>query len=127
MAAAGSAAGIRILDIRGRNGQQFRRVTGLVSDRPFGPIPIIHIRKAKGRPGHDLSVLRVIKTGHLVTRELEQNQSKRALAKSVRGGFSLRKKPLGMVLSGYSYSGFAVAERLDRVPLILWNLGRFPD
>jgi hypothetical protein len=78
-------------------------------------------------PGNDFPVLEVIKTGHLVTRELEQNQSKRALAKSVRGGFSLRKKPLGMVLSGYSYSGFAVAERLDRVPLILWNLGRFPD
>jgi hypothetical protein len=39
---------------------------------------------------------------------LERNQSKRALAKSVRGGFSLRKKPLGMVLPGYSYSGFAV-------------------
>jgi hypothetical protein len=30
-------------------------------------------------------------------------------ARGMRGGFSLRKKPLGGVLPGYSYSGFAVA------------------
>jgi len=40
---------------------------------------------------------------------LERNQSKRALAESVRGGFFLRKKPLGGIAFGYSYSGFAVA------------------
>jgi hypothetical protein len=42
---------------------------------------------------------------------LKQNQSKRALVEGVQGGFFLRKKPLGGVASGYSYSGFAVAGR----------------
>jgi hypothetical protein len=40
---------------------------------------------------------------------LGRKQSKRALAESARGCFSLRKKPLGIALSGYSYSGFAIA------------------
>ena len=52
---------------------------------------------------------------------LERNQSKHALAIGMRGGFSFhptdeslsvgtpeRKKPLGVMLSGYDYSGFAV-------------------
>ncbi|MGA3047894.1 MAG: PadR family transcriptional regulator [Terracidiphilus sp.] len=39
---------------------------------------------------------------------LERNPSKTALAKSMRGGFFLRKKPLGVVLPRYGYSGFAV-------------------
>ena len=45
-----------------------------------------------------------------MTVELERNQSKYALANGVRGGFFLGKKPLGIVPSGYSYSGFAVAQ-----------------
>ena len=57
--------------------------------------------------------------------ELERNQSKRALAESVRCGFYFhpgdedlspgtpeRKKPLGGIASRYSYSGFAIAERI---------------
>jgi len=39
---------------------------------------------------------------------LEQNQSKRALDESLKGGFFLRKKPLEGIASGYSYSGFAI-------------------
>jgi hypothetical protein len=45
---------------------------------------------------------------------LEQNQSQRALAESIHGGFFLRKKPLESIATGYSYSGFAVVE--DREP-----------
>ena len=40
---------------------------------------------------------------------LEQNQSKSALDKSLRGGFFLRKKPLGGIAPGYTYSGSALA------------------
>ena len=40
--------------------------------------------------------------------ELEQNQSRRALEESLKGGFFLRKKPLEGIASGYSYSGFAL-------------------
>jgi hypothetical protein len=40
--------------------------------------------------------------------QLEQNQSKRALDESLKGGFFLRKKPLEGIASGYSYSGFAI-------------------
>jgi hypothetical protein len=40
---------------------------------------------------------------------LEQNQSKRALDESLKGGFFLRKKPLEGIAPGYSYSGFAIA------------------
>jgi hypothetical protein len=32
--------------------------------------------------------------------ELEQNQNKRALTKSLKGGFFLRKKPLGSIAFG---------------------------
>lgn len=42
---------------------------------------------------------------------LEQNQSKSALDKSLRGGFFLRKKPLEGFASGYTYSGSALAAR----------------
>jgi hypothetical protein len=38
---------------------------------------------------------------------LGQNQSERAPARIVRSGFFLRKKPLGVVLPGYSHPGFA--------------------
>jgi hypothetical protein len=41
--------------------------------------------------------------------ELEQNQSKRALDESLKGGFFLRKKPLEGIAPGYSYSDFAIA------------------
>ena len=60
-------------------------------------------------------------------RILERNQSKRALAECVRGDFYFhptdedlsagapdRKKPLGVVLPGYSYSGFAVVAQVTR-------------
>jgi hypothetical protein len=50
--------------------------------------------------------------GSLIVPELERNQSKRVLAESIRCGFFIRKKPLGGIASGYSYSGFAVAERI---------------
>ena len=43
--------------------------------------------------------------------ELEQNQSKRALDESLKGGFFLRKKPLEGAAPGYSYSGFALCAR----------------
>jgi len=49
--------------------------------------------------------------GSLLDTELERNQSKRALAESVRCGFFLRKKPLSGIASRYSYSDFAIAER----------------
>jgi len=42
----------------------------------------------------------------------ERTQSKRALVKIVQGGFFLRKKPLGVIASGYSYSGFAIGAQL---------------
>jgi hypothetical protein len=45
--------------------------------------------------------------------DLEQNQSERAPARSARCGFFLRKKPLGVVLPGYSHSGFAVDFAVD--------------
>jgi hypothetical protein len=61
----------------------------------------------------------------LMATELERNQSQRALAESVRCGFyfhptdedlsagtPVMKKPLGGIASGYSYSGFAVANRI---------------
>ena len=41
---------------------------------------------------------------------LEQNQSKRALDESLKGGFFLRKKPLEGIATGYSYSGFAIVD-----------------
>ena len=56
--------------------------------------------------GHDFS--RAVNASKH-TRALKRNQSKRALVEGVQGGFFLRKKPLGGVASGYSYSGFAVA------------------
>ena len=40
---------------------------------------------------------------------IEQNQSQRALAESIRGGFFLRKKPLESIAAGYRYSDFALA------------------
>jgi beta-mannosidase len=40
---------------------------------------------------------------------LEQNQSNRALDESLKGGFSLRKKPLEGSAIGYSYPDFAIA------------------
>jgi hypothetical protein len=39
---------------------------------------------------------------------LEQNQSKRALDESHKGGYFLRKKPLEGIAPGYSFSGFAI-------------------
>jgi len=42
-------------------------------------------------------------------KDLEQDQSKRALDRSLKGGFSLRKKPLEGIAFGYSYSDFAIA------------------
>jgi hypothetical protein len=41
-------------------------------------------------------------------RWLEQNQSKRALDESLKGGFFLRRNPLEGCATGYSYSDFAV-------------------
>jgi hypothetical protein len=43
---------------------------------------------------------------------IEQNQSEYALLESLRGGFFLRKKPLEDIASGYSNSGFAIAQKL---------------
>ena len=40
---------------------------------------------------------------------LEQNQSKLALDKNLKGGFFLRKKPLGRCAPEYRYSDFAIA------------------
>jgi hypothetical protein len=50
-------------------------------------------------------------SGRGILELLERNQSKRAITEIVEGGFFLRKKPLGCVGSGYSYSGFAMAGR----------------
>jgi hypothetical protein len=47
-------------------------------------------------------------TERKVKQGLEQKQSKRALDESLKGGFSLRKKPLEGIASGYTYSGFAI-------------------
>jgi hypothetical protein len=44
---------------------------------------------------------------------LERIQSKYALANGVRGGFVLRKKPLGGMLPGYSNSGFAISRSAE--------------
>jgi hypothetical protein len=44
-------------------------------------------------------------------RFLEQNQSQRALAERIRGGFFLRKKPLESIAAGYSYSDFAIGRQ----------------
>jgi dephospho-CoA kinase len=52
---------------------------------------------------------------------LEQNQSKSALDKSLRGGFFLRKKPLDGIASKYSDSDFAEANwlrRFDRIVVV---------
>jgi hypothetical protein len=40
---------------------------------------------------------------------LERNQSNSAQAKSIEGGFFLRKKPLGGIAPGYTYSDSALA------------------
>ena len=45
---------------------------------------------------------------------LEQNQSKHALNKNLKGGFYLRKKPLDGCAPGYSYSDFAIAQSYPR-------------
>jgi hypothetical protein len=42
-------------------------------------------------------------------KRLERNQSKRALASRIQGGFFLMKKPLGGLAPGDSYSGFTMA------------------
>jgi hypothetical protein len=47
---------------------------------------------------------------------LERIQSNYALANGVRGGFVLRKKPLGGKLPGYGCSGFAVAAACFHLP-----------
>jgi hypothetical protein len=44
-----------------------------------------------------------------------------ALADGVRGGFFLWKKPLGGVLPGYSYSGFAEAKLMEMRRLSHWQ------
>jgi hypothetical protein len=45
---------------------------------------------------------------------LERNQSNSAQAKSIEGGFFLRKKPLGGIAPGYTYSDSALAPRCGR-------------
>ena len=45
----------------------------------------------------------------------ERNQSKHSLAKGLRGGFFLRKNPLGFMFPGKSYSGFAVGQARTRL------------
>ena len=40
---------------------------------------------------------------------LERNQSKHALTEIVKGGFFLRKNPLGDVAFGVQHSGFSIA------------------
>jgi hypothetical protein len=58
---------------------------------------------------------------------LKRNQSKRALVESVQGGFFLRKKPLGGVASGYSYSGFAIGRSWTKtlaVAVLLMGAGK---
>src|ERR1035437_6282534 len=44
-----------------------------------------------------------------MTGPFEQNQSKRALDESIKGGFFLRKNPLEDIAFVYIYSGFAIA------------------
>jgi putative alpha-1,2-mannosidase len=50
---------------------------------------------------------------------LEQNQSKRALDESLKGGFFLRKKPLEGIALGYSYSDFAITTVARAVGAVL--------
>jgi hypothetical protein len=52
---------------------------------------------------------------------LEQNQSKHALNKNLKGGFYLRKKPLEGCAPGYSYSDFAKEPKLQKTRLEIKN------